>query len=109
MSFNGQQVFRRWASEKKPWATKKQNWLPKGQISRKVSVQHFDTFQVQEPQLVPVIRKENMEKFSALSIGEVCKIIRESLIEQSLSGDTEWKPDWNLGRGAFFSQWTRSF
>ena len=34
--------------------------------------------QVQEPRLAPVTTNENLESFSALSIEEVCKIVRES-------------------------------
>ena len=40
--------------------------------------ENLDKFQVQEPRLAPVSPKENLENFSALSIGEVCKIVRES-------------------------------
>ena len=40
--------------------------------------QNLDKFQVQEPRLAPVTPKENLEDFSSLSIGEVCKIVRES-------------------------------
>ena len=39
---------------------------------------NLDKFQVQEPRLAPVTPKENLENFSPLSIGEVCKIVRES-------------------------------
>ena len=50
LSFNGQQVFRRWTTEKRPWATKKKtSWLPKGQISEKVSVQHCNINGGQKP------------------------------------------------------------
>ena len=35
----------------------------------------IDKFQVQEPRLVPVTPKENLESFSALSIEEVSKIV----------------------------------
>ena len=40
--------------------------------------ENLDKFQVQEPRLAPVTPKENLENFSSLSIGEVCKIVRES-------------------------------
>ena len=40
--------------------------------------ENLDKFQVQEPRLAPVTPKENLENFSLLSIGEVCKIVRES-------------------------------
>ena len=40
--------------------------------------ENLDKFQVQVPRLVPVTLKENLENFSPLSIGEVCKIVRES-------------------------------
>ena len=40
--------------------------------------ENLDKFQVQEPRLAPVTSKENLENFSSLSIGEVCKIVRES-------------------------------
>ena len=38
----------------------------------------LDKFQVQEPRLIPVTFKENLESFSALFIEEVSKIVRES-------------------------------
>ena len=44
----------------------------------KIIKQNLDKFQVQEPRLAPVTPKENLENFSSLSIGEVCKIVRES-------------------------------
>ena len=40
--------------------------------------QNLDKFQVQEPRLAPATPKENLENFSSLSIGKVCKIVRES-------------------------------
>ena len=40
--------------------------------------ENLDKFQVQEPGLIPVTPKENLESFSALSIEEVSKIVRES-------------------------------
>ena len=40
--------------------------------------ENLDKFEVQEPRLAPVTLKENLENFSSLSIGEVCKIVRES-------------------------------
>ena len=40
--------------------------------------ENLDKFQVQEPQLASVTLKENLENSSLLSIGEVCKIVRES-------------------------------
>ena len=40
--------------------------------------ENLDKFQVQEPRLVPVTLKENLESFSALSIEEVSKIVQES-------------------------------
>ena len=40
--------------------------------------ENLDKFQVQEPRLAPVTPKENLENFSSLSIGEECKIVRES-------------------------------
>ena len=36
--------------------------------------ENLDQFQVQEPRLVPVTPKDDLENFSSLSIGEVCKI-----------------------------------
>ena len=39
---------------------------------------NLDKFQVQEPGLIPDTPKENLESFSALSIEEVSKIVRES-------------------------------
>ena len=42
--------------------------------------ENLDKFQVQEPRLAPVSPKENLENFSALSIREVCEIVRESSI-----------------------------
>ena len=41
-------------------------------------MENLDKFQVQVPRLVPVTPKENLENFSPLSIGQVCKIVRES-------------------------------
>ena len=40
--------------------------------------ENLDKFQVQEPRLAPVTTKENLENFSSLSRGEVCKVVRES-------------------------------
>ena len=40
--------------------------------------ENLGKFQVQEPGLIPVTRKENLESISALSIEEVSKIVRES-------------------------------
>ena len=40
--------------------------------------ENLDKFQVQEPGLIPVTPEENLESFSALSIEEVSKIVRES-------------------------------
>lgn len=42
-----------------------------------IIMENLDKFQVHEPQLVPVTPKENLASFSALSIGEVRKIVRE--------------------------------
>ena len=38
---------------------------------------NLNKFQVQEPRLASVTPKENLENFSSLSIGEVCKIVRK--------------------------------
>ena len=43
-----------------------------------IITENLDKFQVQEPRLVPVTLKENLESFSALSIEEVSKIVQES-------------------------------
>ena len=40
--------------------------------------ENLGKFQVHEPRLVPVTPKENLESFSALSVEEVSKIVRES-------------------------------
>ena len=40
MSGNGQQKFTRWATKKTHGQPKVENWLPKGQIGKKVSVEH---------------------------------------------------------------------
>ena len=40
--------------------------------------ENLEKFQVQEPGLIPVTPNENLESFSALSIEEVSKIVRES-------------------------------
>jgi len=40
MSANGQQKFTRWATKKTHGQPKVENWLPKGQIGKKVSVEH---------------------------------------------------------------------
>ena len=40
--------------------------------------ENLDKFQVQEPRLIPVTPRENLESFSALSIEEVSKIVQES-------------------------------
>ena len=39
--------------------------------------ENLDKFQVQEPRLIPVTPKENLESFSALSIEEVSEIVQE--------------------------------
>ena len=41
-------------------------------------MENLDKFQVQEPRLIPSTPMENLESFSALSIEEVSKIVRES-------------------------------
>ena len=43
-----------------------------------IITENLDKFQVQEPRLIPVTPRENLESLSALSIEEVSKIVRES-------------------------------
>ena len=44
----------------------------------KIRSENLDKFQVQEPRLISVTPRENLESLSALSIEEVSKIVRES-------------------------------
>ena len=66
-------------SSRARWSHKasKRIWNP---LLKKIEIikENRDKFQVQEPRLAPVSPKENLENFSALSIGEVNKIVRES-------------------------------
>ena len=45
---------------------------------KKIEIINLDKFQVQEPRLISVTPRENLESLSALSIEEVSKIVRES-------------------------------
>ena len=54
------------------------NLAPSSLKQIEIIKENLDKFQVQEPRLAPVSPKENLENFSALSIGELCKIVRES-------------------------------
>ena len=51
---------------------------PSSSKKTKIIKENLDKFQVQELRLIRVTPKENLESFSALSIEEVSKIVRES-------------------------------